>query len=89
MEHIDIEQTLKATSQAYYSNDHGLAVYLLNGCLRHLSMLQLNIEQATYLTEIIKTLTDTVNRHDYTRLADIIEFEFLQNFPDFNGLNIK
>ncbi len=86
MEQFDIELTLKTVAKAYYSNDHSLAVYLLNGCLRRLSMFPLNVDQTTYLTEMIHILTNTVNRHDYTALADIIQFELLQNFPDFDSL---
>jgi len=89
MNSFDIETTLKQVAHAYYSNDHSLGGYLLNGCLRRLSLLPLNASQASYLTDMINKLGDTVNRHDYTGLADVIHFELIQNFPDFDSLSAQ
>jgi|GEM_PF-4738943 len=88
MQFLDIKETLKKSAVAYYGNDHDLASYLLQGCLRQMSLLPLNINQANYLNIMIKDITDIANRSDYTRLADVIMFEFIQNFPDFDTLLI-
>lgn len=86
MKFLDIENSLKQSAFAYYGNDHDLASYLLQGCLRQISLLNLNIKQATYLNIVIKDITDIANRCDFTRLADLIMFELVQNFPDFCSL---
>ncbi len=86
MQPFDIKSTLKNSALAYYSNDHGLAGYLLKGCLRSLSLLPLNNEQASYLNNVINDINQRVTRGDYTGLADVIMFELIQNFPDFDAL---
>ena len=86
MENFDIELTLKQSAIAYYGNDHSLGGYLLKGCLRRLSLLPLNLQQATYLNETIAKLNEMVTKCNYTGLADVIHFELMQNFPDFASL---
>ncbi|NIY93968.1 hypothetical protein [Vibrio diazotrophicus] len=86
MNDFDIEETLRKAAVAYFGNDHNLGMYLLKGSLRRLSLLPLNIEQAKYLNEIIAKLNETASRCDYTGLADMIMFELIQNFPDFDSL---
>lgn len=89
MQDFDIEITLKQSATAYYGNDHTLGGYLLKGCLRRLSLLSLNIEQASYLNKVVTGLNDKVNKCDFTGLADMIMFELIQNFPDFDSLLAK
>ncbi len=86
MEQFDIKLALKHSALAYYGNDHSLGGYLLKGCLRRLSLMPLNVEQASYLNKIISVMNDTVKRCDYTALADLICFELIQNFPEFDNL---
>ncbi|MGY2572192.1 hypothetical protein [Vibrio sp. C8] len=86
MQDFDIEITLKQSATAYYGNDHTLGGYLLKGCLRRLSLLPLNLQQATYLNETIAKLNEIVKKCDFTGLADMIMFELIQNFPDFDSL---
>ena len=89
MQDFDIDITLKPSATAYYGNDHNLGGFLLKGCLRRLSLLSLNISQATYLNKKITELNEKVNKCDYIGLADVIHFELIQNFPDFDSLLAK
>ncbi len=89
MENFDIKLTLKQSAVAYYGNDHTLAGYLLKGCLRRLTLLPLSVEQAKYLNETIAKLNQMVNKSDFIGLADVIHFELMQNFPDFDSLLAK
>ncbi len=89
MEIFDIELTLKQSATAFYGNDHTLGGYLLKGCLRRLSLLPLNIAQATYLNKVVATMNEMIKRYDYTGLADIIHFELIQNFPEFESLLVQ
>lgn len=83
---FDIESNLKQSAVAYYRHEYNLASLLLKGCLRRLSLLPLNAEQANYLNRAIEKINATVKRCDYTGLADIIHFELIQEFPGFNSL---
>ncbi len=86
MDNFDIELSLKQAAIAYFGNDHSLGGYLLKGCVRRLSLLPLNKEQVTYLNQAIATLNEMANNGDFTGLADVIHFELMQNFPDFDSL---
>ncbi len=86
MDSFDIETTLKQIAIAYYGNDHGLGSYLLKGCLRRLSLLPMNVEQAAYLNRSIAIINEMIKRADYVALADVISFELMQNYPDLDSL---
>ncbi len=83
---FDIQETLKQSAIAYYRHEYNSATTLLKGCLRRLSLLPLNTEQRSYLEQAINNMNQTAERCDFTGLADIILFELIQNFPDFNTL---
>lgn len=89
MENFDIELALKQSALAYYGNDHTLAGYLQKGCLRRLSLLPLNLEQAAYLNNTIASMNTMVKACNYTGLADVIHFELIQNFPEFDSLLVQ
>lgn len=89
MKSFDIEETLRKSAEAYFGNDHNLGMYLLKGCLRRLSLLPLNAEQASYLATNISTINEMIKLSNFTALADMIMFELIQNFPDFDSLLAK
>ncbi|WP_165311088.1 hypothetical protein [Vibrio ziniensis] len=86
MNNFDIEETLTKAAVAYFGNDHNLGMYLLKGCLRRLSLLPLNAEQASYLATTISTINEMIKLNNFTGLADVIMFELIKNFPDFDSL---
>ncbi len=86
MENFDLQESLKQSAIAYYRHEYNVASMLLKGCLRRLSLLPINGEQAAYLNSAITSINEAVERCDYTGLADIILFELIQNFPDFESL---
>ncbi len=86
MASFDIQENLKQSAIAYYRHEYNSASILLKGCLRRLSFLPLNKVQAAYLTENIEAINAAVARCDYIGLADLIHFELMQNFPEFDSL---
>lgn len=88
MGNFDIQKTLHQSANAYFRHEYNSASTLLKGCLRRLSMLPLNAKQAEYLSKAIENINQMVKRCDYTGLADVIMFELIQNFPDFDSLLI-
>ncbi len=89
MNNFDIQSSLSQSAISYYRHEYNLGSTLLKGCLRRISLLSLNTEQAAYLNKTITTINETVKRSDYTGLADMIMFELIQNFPDFDSLLAK
>ncbi len=86
MTDFDIQETLKQSAVAYYRADYELAGMLLKGCLRRLSLLPLEINQVEYLNQLVTQLNAIVQRYDYVALADVINYELIQNFPDIDTL---
>ncbi len=86
MDNFDIQSSLNQSAVSYYRHEYNLGSTLLKGCLRRISLLSLNTEQAAYLNKTITKINETAKRCDYTGLADIIMFELIQEFPDFDAL---
>ncbi len=77
---------MEQAAQAYYRGQHPLGNHLLKGSLRIFSFLPLETEQAVYVNTTMKAINETYKKQDYTRIADILMFEFVANFPGFDSL---
>lgn len=89
MENFDLATSLKQSAVAYYRHEYNLASILLRGSIRRIAMLPLDVQQAAYLNNTIEKINSAVNRCDYIGLGDIVHFEFIQNFPNFESLIVQ